>query len=815
MNMKNTIYRILVLVTALAFAAACDYDDAAPVSLVELGATQKEFIIDEDGGTIKIAVLSNGPYNVISLDDAPWLTLGSTSGNGDDSLKVTATMNEEFKRMSQIVLCSEVDERRDTLSFKQKGSIDAALSKENTSIVLPGAGGLVTEFVTTNVPFSYMTVDIEYPEGSPSGWVKDVTIDDTPLTDGTHTLSITTDANPDDTVPRTATINISFTDGWGDAVSVLLNLVQRNAKEGIGVQLPFNQILSDYSTGKAIEDYIILDGIVVSNPESGNSGENEQITTSSIDYTGSERTVYIEAPDGSRGVMVLLSDSSDNIFKQFDRVQILLHGAVATLSDEPERVTIKNVTKNMVVSQVAGTKASVPVKEKRIGELTDNDLYTYVTLKDVEFPIRKGSITPVNEGYAIGTGAHRISKFPLLVRDIDANHIYMYTNTVCVYRNDGTRLPYGSGKLSGVLVHERFPRFDWREGADPAEMEDDVTLGNIGRYQIRHQCKEDIWGQMNDSVEDSFSALLAEYRYWYPDTANEVCLPTYGGNGWFTHTYQRKYTGLEVKEYMQQTYRQHMWGAGTYSYLGPMGNNEKYMFGLNWGNINGCGIVIDPLKEHYDTEHAALLNLVSFNPDGSVEWCGPNATSSDAVGTTMGGCGINNQSSSMYGKSNLYGGTFTGWGSHYWWDYDTSRPYAWMLNFSTEGITTSHISMQISVLNTQQNWYSPRFWRAEWSFVDSMDPKDDAQWHTIADYTIPDVSVWSNTLYSSIVGYKAIDFELPLDILDQPDVYIRLRPTSDVCSNGSDYANDILINQPAGDAAHASSIEYIAIRYNK
>ena len=60
MNMKNTIYRILVLVTALAFAAACDYDDAAPVSLVELGATQKEFIIDEDGGTIKIVPSSKG-----------------------------------------------------------------------------------------------------------------------------------------------------------------------------------------------------------------------------------------------------------------------------------------------------------------------------------------------------------------------------------------------------------------------------------------------------------------------------------------------------------------------------------------------------------------------------------------------------------------------------------------------------------------------------------------------------------------------------------------------------------------------------------
>lgn len=799
----------------MAVASACHYDDATPVALVELGATQKEYVIDEDGGSIKIAVFSNGAYHIDNLDEAKWLALDKTSGVGDDSLKVTATMNEEFKRMSRIVLCSDVDSRRDTISIKQKGSLVAALTKENTSIVLPGAGGTVTESVSTNVPFSYMTVDIEYPEGAPSGWVKDVTIDDAPLTDGSHALSITSDSNPDATVPRTAVINMSYTDGWGDKVSVLLNIVQRNAKEGIGVEVPFGDLIGTYATGKAIEDYIILDGIVVSNPESGNSGENEQITTSSIDYSGSERTIYLEAPDGSRGVMIVLSDASDNIFKQFDRVQILLHGAVATLNEEPDRVVLRNVTKNMVVSQVAGTKSSIPVKEKYIGELTDADLYTYVTLKDVEFPVRKGSITPVNEGYAIGTGAHRLSKYPLMVRDINANHIYMYTNTVCVYRNDGTRLPYGSGKISGVIVHERFPRFEWREGADPGEMDDDVTLGNIGRYQIRHQCKEDIWGQMKDSVEDSFSALLTEYRYWNPDLTEEVCRPTYGENGWMTHTYQQKYTGSAAKEYMQATYKQHMWGAGTYEYLGPMGNLDTRMFGLHWGNENGLGIVIDPAKEHFDTEHAGLANLLSYNPDGTIEWCGPNATSADAVGKTMGGGGINNQSSSMYGKSNVYGGCFTGWASHYWWDYDTSRPYGWMFNFSTEGISTSHISMQISVLNTQQNWYAPRFWKAEWSEVDSMDEKDDPKWSLIGEYTIPDVSVWANTLYSSIVGYKTVDFELPQDILGKPNVYVRLVPVSDVCSNGSDYANDILINQPAGDGAHASAIEYFAIRYNK
>ena len=126
--------------------------------------------------------------------------------------------------------------------------------------------------------------------------------------------------------------------------------------------------------------------------------------------------------------------------------------------------------------------------------------------------------------------------------------------------------------------------------------------------------------------------------------------------------------------------------------------------------------------------------------------------------------------------------------------------------------------MQISVMNTQQSFFSPRFWCAEWSLTDSQAAKDDSQWNLIGEYTIPDVSVWANTLYSSCVAYKSIDFELPQEILGHENVYIRLRPTSDLCSDGSDYANARL-NQSASGAAlaaeHASRLEYFAIRYNK
>lgn len=785
--------------------SSCNIDDADDIKLVELGGTVKEYIFEAESGIQELDILSNGPFHIEKTDkDASWLTLDKMSGNGDCTVKAICNFNEEFKRRTEIVLCSDVDERRDTIVIKQKGMVEAMLSTENTSIILAGSGGTTEETINTNVPFAYMTIEKTFAEGTDTTWLKDFTIRDSDSEE--RTLSISADPNPDDTNPRTVSVLVSFTDGWGDEVEVSLNIVQRNSKEGIGKEISLQELKDTYAVGKEITEFVIIDGIVVSDKDSGNAGENEQVTTSSIDYNGAKTTVYLESYDGTLGVCLMTDTPEDNVFKQYDHVQILLNGAVAELKTEPDRIVVKNISKNMIVSQVTGSKTDVPVKEKFFNELTDDDLYTYVTLKDVEIPVRKGALAPINEGYAISTGANRLSKYPLLLRDVNGDAFYMFTNTVCVYRSDGSRLPYGSGKISGVIVHERFSRFEWRNGADPAEMDEDETLGNIGRYQLRHQSRTDVWGQMKDSVEDSFSALLTEYRFWNPDTENEVCLPTYGTNGWFTHTYQTKYSGSESKNYTQATYRQHFWGAGTYEYLGPIGNSTQYMFGANYYNKNGLGIIIDPEKEHYSS---LLTDLVSTNSDGTIEWCGPNAKSTAATGTN----GINGGSSAK-GKANVSGSCFTAFGTHFWWDYDSGRPYGWLLNFSTEGIVSDHISLQISVLNTQQTWYSPRYWKAEYSVeTDSQAAKDDSKWHLIGEYTVPDVSVWSNTLYSSIVAYKGINFELPQEILGQPNVYIRLCPTSDLCSSGADYADAVLKDQTKD--AHASSIEYIAIRYNK
>ena len=802
--MKRDISKICsALVFGLA-AISCSLDETADIKLVELGTPLENNIcfVEAAGGEYDVEVLSNGAYHV-EFTENDWLTLSALQGNGDGRIKLTATPNKEFKRMTSFVLCSDVDTRRDTVYVKQKGDIEASLSMDNTSLVLPGAGGQSTAAIRTNIPFSYLESSVAYNEFDNVDWL-DLSKLSISGEGASQTISISSAPNTDPVSIRSASLYLSFVDGWGDKVALEILLMQKNSNEGLGVLKSFAEIRALYPNGGEVEEDYILEGVVVSNTEGGNAGENEQISASAIDYSGSQRTVYLQSLDGNYGFSLLTETQEDNIFKQFSKVQILLKGTEIYLFDQPVKYyQIKGIRKNMVASNERASDNEIVVKEKHFKDITDEDIFTYVRLKDVEFPVRKGSICPINEGYSTAGKSDRISKFPLLVRDINGDSFYMYTNTVCTYRNDGTRVPQGSGRIAGVIVHERFSRFEWKDGMDLLDMENDPELGNIGKYQIRHQTKGDIYDNMAMDFKDNFSELLVEYRYWNPDVEKGVQKPTYGDNGWFTHTYQQKYTGTESKDYTEEQYRQHMSAEVCFSYLGPIGLAGS-MFGSNTGNLNGLGIVLDSSKDRYNPEMSEWVG----EHNGTMQWLAPSTSMADAeiplrVANAGNGAGKGWCSSDCY----------CAFRSLKWWDFDSNRGYAWMLNFSTKGIAKK-LSMQISVLNSSQKFYSPRYWRAEWSEVDSMDPTMDAQWHTIDEYTVPDISQWTGTLFSSVVGYKAINFDLPEELLGKENVYIRLMPISVMCSSGGDYTDATITNDEEGDK-HASSIDYIAIRYNK
>lgn len=84
-------------------------------------------------------IYTNGAYHIERINESDWLSLacGETT-DGKATITAECEFNEDFKRKAGIVLCSDVDSRRDTLYIKQKALIDARIAFANSSIIVPG-----------------------------------------------------------------------------------------------------------------------------------------------------------------------------------------------------------------------------------------------------------------------------------------------------------------------------------------------------------------------------------------------------------------------------------------------------------------------------------------------------------------------------------------------------------------------------------------------------------------------------------------------------------------------------------------------------
>ena len=224
-----------------------------------------------------------------------------------------------------------------------------------------------------------------------------------------------------------------------------------------------------------------IEGIIVSDYKSHNMETPVQVSAKAVDLGDNFRTAYIQSLDGKYGFRVVFNSVYDNRFPRFSRVKIDLGGAVLTKENDPERYTISNLVGAFV--SVLEENAQVAPKVRHIGELTDDDLYTFVTLADVEFMSKEGAYTNVHEKKVARTYINDfkthvdgpIDGSGLLLKDNRGDDIFMPVNTKCTWRRDGDRVPQGVGDVDGVLVHTVLRRY-----------------GDIGRYAIRPATDKDI-----------------------------------------------------------------------------------------------------------------------------------------------------------------------------------------------------------------------------------------------------------------------------------------------------------------------------------
>lgn len=736
-QIKSRCRKLLLPLLGGLMLTACEKDNGEETRVSEFGPVKKEIIGPWKSGTANIPVLSNQPYDIALINpDNGWLTLDTegrgTHFTGDDLFKVHISTNDGFPRMEGIRLWTR--DRADTVYIKQEGFISPELSFSTRSITVLGDGGQATAQLTTNLELEDLGQQIVYTSSDEGGWISDLDI-----SNGFLILQAAPNADPE--ALRNARITLSYRDGWNRTTSSTVYITQANAKNEFGHEISFGEVRD--MVGPVNRD-VFIEGRVISDIGNGNNGENSMKTMTSIDYTETYRTAYIQSLDGSQGFMIKTATEDDNIFERYSKVRILLKGATVTQEVDPERYIISNVTSAMVMSSVSGSVSDIPQKRKYYNELTDMDIYTWVTLADCELPVRKGSLTPINEGYARNTGANRETKYPMLVRDKNGNSFYMLTNTTCKYRRDGQMLPYGSGDISGVVVHETHDRFVWMGSQG---------MGDIGRYQIRHLTREDI--ALEKDFANSFSALLTEYRYGKLES--RVFRPTTGDNGYLTFTLPDEKSGDAG------------WGVSDPSYLGPIGNKDNLdkegpTSGIHTGNINGNGVV-----------------------ENGKQMCTDKGTNDD-------------------GKGNVSSADFSAWTNKcQWWNTETDRSEAWLLHFSTQGISTNVLSLQVAIQNRVIG--GPRYIKVDWS-EHGDNNRDD--WNPITEFQVPDIVNWSLTLYWQCAGYKYVNVPLPLELLGKEDVCIRFSAANQKAGGKED---DEFDNQIISTGEIAFS--YIGVRYNK
>lgn len=259
--------------------------------------------------------------------------------------------------------------------------------------------------------------------------------------------------------------------------------------------------------GTVVGKNIMLSGIVVSDCTSANMATNPNIAYNTVDVTVSARTAYIVDEQGRNGICLVFDNIYDNRLRRNTAVEVSLKGCTVRKIDAPTRYVVEGVTADCIA--VKGENVAPPQRVMRYAELQDEDIYTFVTLRDVEFVEKNGSLLNIYEPFALASPLNRacspngyMDGWATLLKDGDGSAVYMFLNTLCPWRRDGSGVPQGRGSVSGIVVAGEMLRYG----------------GRVAKYAIRPIERTDI---AFDGAERSQYTTIAEWNW---DNNSEAAL---------------------------------------------------------------------------------------------------------------------------------------------------------------------------------------------------------------------------------------------------------------------------------------------------
>lgn len=272
---------------------------------------------------------------------------------------------------------------------------------------------------------------------------------------------------------------------------------------------------------------LFIEGFVVGSPAQYPRNENNEIAwqvgSMSAAARNNARTMYLESKDGKYGFRLFFDNAADatNAGRLFGILKLNLKGT--RLVKEYNHYVITGLKADNVTDFQHGLKEDLPMKMKHIGELTDDDIFTWVTLLDCEFVFKNGAYMNVRETYLPRsktgryTGNGMMNSWARLVFDPDGESIYLGLDAKLADRRNGLGVKPGFGEVEGVLTKSYLPRY-----------------GRVKEYYLRPPSLGEIY--FNGDAEIPWTAIAT----WDWNTRSEGLNPSDAGHGTLTTDYPGK-----------------------------------------------------------------------------------------------------------------------------------------------------------------------------------------------------------------------------------------------------------------------------------
>lgn len=272
--------------------------------------------------------------------------------------------------------------------------------------------------------------------------------------------------------------------------------VELKVTQGIKTRQHTFEELRATLTAAGEKDFVTdwFEAVVIADGGNENMETNPMQSNGTFNSNESLITNYVQSTDGKYGFRVKFTSAADNTLKKGDKVKISLVGTTLVREDNPVRYTLKGLTSNSITPQ--GT-AELAARHRTVGNIVDDDVYTLVTLDDVDIAFYYGSYNNVGSSVKTTSDWIKSKKQNMdyrILSDAKKSTIKMLVNSDVPWMRTQDGVPQGSGNISGVIVSTVNGRFH------------DSEL--LGKYQIRPMSLSDI--ALGDT---GFSEKLVEW-YW-------------------------------------------------------------------------------------------------------------------------------------------------------------------------------------------------------------------------------------------------------------------------------------------------------------